>query len=392
MLRKIGKSLLMLLLMLAMFITDNNLVQAIDFNETGSITVTLQDDDGNLLGGSLMLYQVADIEEIDGKVSYRFTNDFVDCGIDLTDLNKNGLADHLLGYATAKQLEGTLKEADKNGTVLFKPLTSGLYLIVQKDTMEGYYPIAPFLVSIPMFDEVENDWSYHVTANPKIQPRPDVPVDKRLSVRKVWEGENPQHPNQIQVQLLCDGKVYDTVVLDDSNNWRYVWENLNSHYRWSVVELDVPENYTVDYSENGTSILITNKLKESTEEITNELTVIKVWEEDNGKDRPTEITVQLWNADVLYDTVVLNEQKDWTYTWTDLPEKGNWRVKEVNPPKNYLVSYGQNGCTYIIKNTYSDLIYTGQLNWPIPLLAGIGLILMSIGIGLIIEGRKREDA
>lgn len=38
------------------------------------------------------------------------------------------------------------------------------------------------------------------------------------------------------------------------------------------------------------------------------------------------------------------------------------------------------------------LIQTGQLNWPVPVLAGTGFVMMIAGLALILKQRKRENA
>lgn len=47
--------------------------------------------------------------------------------------------------------------------------------------------------------------------------------------------------------------------------------------------------------------------------------VLKVWKDDaNPQNRPKEITVQLLQNGVVYDTVTLNASNNWRYTWDQL--------------------------------------------------------------------------
>ena len=101
--------------------------------------------------------------------------------------------------------------------------------------------------------------------NPKV--RRDRPVDKEIKVIKVWkdDGREADRPGMIEVQLLGDGEVHETVRLDADNSWRYTWTGLDGTKEWLVVEKKAPEGYTVSVKREGTTVFITNT-KESPEE------------------------------------------------------------------------------------------------------------------------------
>lgn len=120
------------------------------------------------------------------------------------------------------------------------------------------------------------------------------------------------------------------------------------------------------------------------------LTVKKVWS-DNGKNRPASVTVALYNGETQVETVALSASNGWTYTWQALDGLGNWRVKEINVPRGYRATYQVKGEITTITNTAS-LIQTGQLTWPIPVLAGMGSMLLIAGLFLVLGKRKRDCA
>ena len=64
------------------------------------------------------------------------------------------------------------------------------------------------------------------------------------------------------VQLLRDGKVYDTVTLNEGNNWRHTWTGLDDDYTWRVVEYKTPEGYTVTVERQGITFVMTNTWRE----------------------------------------------------------------------------------------------------------------------------------
>ncbi len=121
-----------------------------------------------------------------------------------------------------------------------------------------------------------------------------------------------------------------------------------------------------------------------------DITVTKVWNDD-GKDRPESVTVQLQNGETVVDIVTLSEQNGWSYTWPGQPKSDAWSVKETDVPKGYTASYQKNGWVYTITNT-SSLVQTGQLKWPIPLLAGAGLLLFAMGWILYFKGKRKDHA
>ena len=66
-----------------------------------------------------------------------------------------------------------------------------------------------------------------------------------LKVQKVWTlDDGGKASASVQVELLCDGQRYAVVELNADNGWQYTWEQLNDKYKWSVVEINVPEGFT----------------------------------------------------------------------------------------------------------------------------------------------------
>ena len=124
-----------------------------------------------------------------------------------------------------------------------------------------------------------------------------------------------------------------------------------------------------------------------------DLTVKKVWKGDEEiiKNRPDSVRVTLFNGKEAVETVVLGDWNDWQYTWKDLASDGDWSVIEVNIPGGYTPSYKVNGDVVTITNT-ATLIQTGQLNWPILVLSGLGVLLMLAGAMMMLKKREKGHA
>lgn len=120
-----------------------------------------------------------------------------------------------------------------------------------------------------------------------------------------------------------------------------------------------------------------------------DVTVKKVWNDGNDTSkRPSSISVKLYRNSTLIDTVTLSSANSWTYTWTDLEKSDSYSVSEVSVT-DYATTYSQSGYTFTITNT-PKLVQTGQLNWPIPVLAGCGLALFALGWWMVFLKRKKD--
>ena len=231
----------------------------------------------------------------------------------------------------------------------------------------------------------EVDWIFHVEAYNESQ----------LSVRKVWSDGSANHTNDsITVNLLKDGKVEKSQVLNAENNWAYTFDRLAEGHTWTAEEAAVPAGYTVSYKTEGTETTITNTKNETPPTPPTyplDITVHKVWSNDNGKARPSSVTVTLYNGDIAYDRVRLSAHNNWTYTWKDPNAYGNWQVIETNIPRGYVPSYSVSGNIVTVTNTRS-LIQTGQLNWPIWVLGGAGLALVALGGAMLVKKKKQNNA
>ena len=169
------------------------------------------------------------------------------------------VATTLRAYVAAEQVEPTRVEATgQDGTVVFSDLQTGLYLVcgVVAEKEAGTYKFNDFMVYLPTPLEGEG-FNYDVEAVPKcVQFVPN----SHYSVVKLWKdtGNEQDRPQTVTVDILKDGVVYETVILNAENNWSYSWTVPQDDSIWSVVEKDVPQGYKVSISENETGFVITN--------------------------------------------------------------------------------------------------------------------------------------
>lgn len=136
-----------------------------------------------------------------------------------------------------------------------------------------------------------------------------------------------------------------------------------------------------------------------------DVTVKKVWSGDSSSDRPSSVSVQLLRDGTVQDTVTLNADNNWTYTWSDLTasyestdgtKTYTYTVNESSVPTGYTVSVSQNSTTFTVTNTDRTtatpdptLPQTGTLNWPVPVLTISGLLL--VGLGWYLFSHRKEN-
>jgi hypothetical protein len=116
------------------------------------------------------------------------------------------------------------------------------------------------------------------------------------------------------------------------------------------------------------------------------ITIKKVWNTDASTEASDHVTVQLLRNGNVIQTATLDASNNWQVTYTDLPESDAYSIKEIDIPKGFTATYSRSGYVFTVTNT-STLIQTGQLIWPIPVLAVCGMLLLAVGITLLQKKR-----
>ena len=117
------------------------------------------------------------------------------------------------------------------------------------------------------------------------------------------------------------------------------------------------------------------------------ITIKKVWNTDASTEAADHVTVQLLKNGNVVQTATLNAQNNWQVTYTDMPESDGYSIQEIGVPKGFTATYSRKGYVFTVTNT-SALAQTGQLMWPIPVLAVGGILFLAVGIVLLRKKRK----
>ena len=240
--RKFSRYAIILGLVMMVFSLLVNQVGAIekrDMNREVSLTVYHAPESTPAKDVKFSAYKVADMDE---NVKFVLSGDFTQYKdvivLDgLTNPEYEKLGETLKGFVDRDKIKPTATATtDASGKAEFGNIDQGLYLVLgekySRDNKTYYFQ--PALVCVPTLDE-NGAWLYDVEITPKFTTE-DL---DRLKVIKVWTGIAPRRGLQIEVDILCDGEIYDTLVLSAENDWQAEIENLEAGHEWSVAERSV---------------------------------------------------------------------------------------------------------------------------------------------------------
>ncbi|MGW8753453.1 Cna B-type domain-containing protein, partial [Bacillus wiedmannii] len=132
---------------------------------------------------------------------------------------------------------------------------------------------------------------------------------------KTWKDDNAKdRPEMIKVDLLQNGKVVDTKEATAATNWKYTFEKLQAYdANGAAYKYEVKEQPVAGYESKVSGTDITNtKVGETKVEGT------KTWKDDNAKDRPEMIKVDLLQNGKVVDTKEVTAATNWKYTFEKL--------------------------------------------------------------------------
>lgn len=87
-----------------------------------------------------------------------------------------------------------------------------------------------------------------------------------------------------------------------------------------------------------------------------DISVKKVWNDDDSDLRPDSISVQLYRGGKAYGkAVTLSEDNSWKYTWYDMSDDYTWTVGEINVPDGYVSKTSAVGNRWTITNNLEGM-------------------------------------
>ncbi|MEH6889512.1 Cna B-type domain-containing protein [Bacillus sp. JJ864] len=210
-------------------------------------------------------------------------------------------------YKESDEQVGDVYTTDEKGIIEIKDLTPGKYY-VQEVSAPNYIDFDP---QTKVAFEVKADAVNGI----------ELPISNKVKTTsvagtKTWNDNNaPDRPKTIKVDLLQNGTVIATQEASEATGWKYEFKDLTVYdtdgkeYKYEVKEQPV-NGY--ESKVNGYDITNTKVGKTKVEGT-------KIWKDDNAKDRPTMIKVDLLQDGQVIATQEVTAANDWKYKFADLP-------------------------------------------------------------------------
>ena len=426
-------TLFLCLIMVALMLPSTALAAGpIETDRDVTLTISYKDGDTPISGTTFDIYRCANVDAY-GRMT--LTDEFAAYPVSIDGLDQDGwqaLAVTLKGYAQRDSLAVAATGTTDAGGELVVTLKPGLYLVSGNQIVLGDYTYSalPFMVFLPGSNEAENTWDYEVPVSPKYTRVENPPEVVTRKVLKIWDdnGYEAMRPTEVIVQLLRNGRVYDTQTLNAEVNWRYTWDDLLASDEWTVVEKELDGYYT-RVAQEGITFTITNKyiiplltedppvakkitgdtpasastftfvltaadvscpMPEGSSGTIKEITITGAGTSEFGpitftKPGTYTYTVSEKNTGVegyTYDTTVYTIR--YTVTETDGTLSSERHITETN---------GKEVDSPVFTNKYkkpgNKLPQTGVTWWPVPLL--LCLSLVSYAVGILWKKKQRND-
>lgn len=151
----------------------------------------------------------------------------------------------------------------------------------------------------------------------------DIQVDLRdgdLKVSFEWLIDHGREiPEEVTVQLYSDGVPFsEPVIVTEDKDWSHVWHNLDGAHDWAIDVLTDTSGFDKFVSVNGQVWTFTFDDTPIFPDPKN-VSVTMFWTNDDGRERPESVSVQLYRDGEEFDTpVTLNEDNEWFFMWANL--------------------------------------------------------------------------
>lgn len=354
---------------------------AIDVNRKGSVsfTITASDTGETIGGGSIAVYRVA---SIDSSGTYTLLDDYAPLGIDINDLvatdsSWSETAETVALYIKNHGLDDTavVVPIDENGKGKLTDMETGLYVAVQKEAPKGYTAFNPFVMPIPY--QSESSVMYDLDAKPKGTsrlPAEEYPMTFPV-VSKTVKGAEGTVKTEFQFKFKALEQGYPAIVntsgsVDNGGDVVFQTEN-------EIVVRTIGQ---------GTAEIGSIRFKNPGDYYF-EASEINTHEENYQYDKTVYWCKYTVGYNDAHDALVLKHV-------TVKSENANGKVLyegEELPTLTFdFVNYYDTP-PHKGKIPDGDLPQTGQVWWPVLLLASVGAVCIVLGIVIIRRDKKKKS-
>lgn len=167
---------------------------SLDVDRKGSVTIHMSYGDTPVPGGTIKIYRVASVKVTDGNPEF-VPLDYVKPCVD--SFNSSNIYSATTAYTLSvyiandhRYVPTQIQEVDAMGNATFEDLELGIYLVYQSVATTGYFPISPFLVTVPSSDFGYYLYDIEIDSKVPLNTRPTPPpgsVDP--------PGQDPDNPD-----------------------------------------------------------------------------------------------------------------------------------------------------------------------------------------------------
>ena len=351
------------------FTCSNNGENTLENNEVYNILPFRKDLVGSSFSGDIKLSSLL-LDTSDASVFYTTDNTLRTEGIEAA--------------TTANWIEVSGSEADNGKKYISFPENTTAIKI--SGNLDGYKAINAKMILSPTNASaqkagdlfVNNTYQTSTGQNKAVTSNiVKVSLYGELDITKVWDDNNNAsnlRPTQVQIEVLQDGILYDTITLNannakDFNTWHKtitrvpMFTSFGEPYVYTIKEAVTEEMKTSykqpEYSQN--TLTVTNSLAYK------DIVITKIWVDENNKydTRPSSISVEILQNNNHYSDVTLTGNKNtWTKTvsvpiYTDTGSLATYTIKENNNENVSLYyrepSYNQESLTVTNTGVFVDI-------------------------------------
>lgn len=230
------------------------------------ITIYYHNEDVPIVGAQFDVFHLGVVNESN---SFTASDVFKDSNIDFRISNTSNwrdLAVTLEGYILRDNIDASFSgKTDEQGQLQFRvndDKEQDLYLIIgSRHTQDDCVYNASAVIICFDQENDSDDRPLELVIQPKfrILAANDSVESIDIKATKIWrdQGYETIRPEEITVQLLKNGIVFDDAVLSKDNDWTFAWENLDATASWHITEVD-ENDYLVFISHDNNRFFVSN--------------------------------------------------------------------------------------------------------------------------------------
>lgn len=166
-----------------------------------------------------------------------------------------------------------------------------------------------------------------------------------------WDDNNNQdgvRPTEVIVNLMKNGIKVEEKKVTEADGWKFEFVNLDKKKDGKDVTYTVTQKEIDSYETKVDGLTITNTHKTAVTSVNG----MVMWKDNNNQDgnRPTEVTINLLKNGVKVDSLKVNSENYWKYSFKDLPKMDGGKVVAYTVMEEEVSGYQININGYNITN------------------------------------------